>query len=170
MKMKRMPTHVGVFFREEFVERNRIKVLNPWSYMGITYCEYLEFLDGNLVVSKGMLLGLEEITGVFYDFWRNMQNKHDEWLKCAKATVENHFKDGVKGEIDVYFGGIECSQDRYEMVETPSSQPKKQKVYICIKLGEGVSHTSATYSDKKIAESVSQAWGNCPIVEAEVDI
>lgn len=167
MKMNRMPTHVGVFFREEFVERDRVKVLNPWSYMGITYCEYLEFLDGNLVVSKGMLLGLEEITDVFYDFWRNMQNKHDEWLKCAKATVENHFKDGVKGEIDVYFGGIECSQDLYEKVELPSNF--YQKRYLCIQITDGdITYISPAYTYRENAEKISLSRKGSKVVEIDI--
>lgn len=57
----RVPKHSGMYFREEFVERNRVYVSRPWDYIGLSYEEYEDFLQGKVYTTDEMLLGLEEI-------------------------------------------------------------------------------------------------------------
>lgn len=88
MELKRVPTHIGIFFREEFLAYGRITASEPWGYMGIGRGDYRSFLTGGIEVDEGMLLGLEDLTGVPYEFWYNMNKNYCEWLK--KATLKDY--------------------------------------------------------------------------------
>lgn len=79
MKMRRRPTHPGVFFNEEILLERGISVTSAAKSMRLSRKSLSNFINGHTNCSHSMARRLADATGTGVAFWINLQAKVDTW-------------------------------------------------------------------------------------------
>lgn len=84
----RKPTHPGVFFKSEVLDKRNISITSAAVNLGITRKALSEFVNGKAKCSHAMARRLAEAVGTGVGVWINMQAKLDTW-EAENMEIEN---------------------------------------------------------------------------------
>ena len=79
VNMTRKPTHPGVFFKHEVLDKHNISLADATIHLGIDEKILTAFADGQSRCSAIMARRLALATGTSIDIWLNMQSIRDIW-------------------------------------------------------------------------------------------